>query len=88
MYGAHWSGCNHIFGETTAVGVSKSKSDYDYKYKTNFQIWKENKEFERQNSSSSRPPLDLTPVGKKMTDSKYHLSTQLLLVQKRQTPTH
>ena len=48
---AHWRSHNHIFGETTAVGVSEAKSDYDYNYKTEFQIWKENKEFERQNIS-------------------------------------
>ena len=53
MYGANWSAPNHIFGENTEVGLSKSKSDYDYNYKTNFQIWKENKEFERKNISRS-----------------------------------
>ena len=46
--GAHWSVPNNIFGETTAVGVSEAKSDYFYKYKTEFQICKENKEFELQ----------------------------------------
>ena len=35
-YGAHWSMPNHIFGETTAVGVSGEKSDYDYNSKTKF----------------------------------------------------
>ena len=35
---SHCSAPNHIFGETTVVGVSESKSDYDYKYKTEFQI--------------------------------------------------
>ena len=33
------------FCENTAVGVIKLKYDYDYNYKTEFQIWKENKEF-------------------------------------------
>ena len=47
--GSHWSAPNHVFGENTAVGVSESKSDYDYNYKTLSQIWKESKEFERQN---------------------------------------
>ena len=37
---AHWSAHNHIFGETTEVGVLEEKSDYDYNFKTNFQIWK------------------------------------------------
>ena len=27
--GNHWSAPNHMFGETTAVGVSEAKSDYD-----------------------------------------------------------
>ena len=36
--GDHWSAPNHIFGETTAVGVSKAKYDYNYTYKTEFQI--------------------------------------------------
>ena len=43
--------CNmptHIFVETTVVGVSEAKSNYDYNYKTEFQIWKENNEFERE----------------------------------------
>ena len=38
--GDHWCVINHIFGETTAVGVSEEKSDCDYNYKTYFQIWK------------------------------------------------
>ena len=41
--GAHCSAPNHVFGETTAVGVSEAKSDHDYNYKTEFRIWKENK---------------------------------------------
>ena len=50
--------------------MSKAKSDYDYKYKTEFQIWKENKEFERQNISMIRPPLDSTHIGKNTTNAK------------------
>ena len=42
---AHWSMHNHIFGETTAVEVSEKKSECNYNYKTEFQIWKEDKEF-------------------------------------------
>ena len=38
--GAHWSAPNHIFGETSSVGVSDTKSDYNYNYKTEFKIWK------------------------------------------------
>ena len=47
--GSHWSAPDHIFGEATVVGMSAAKSDHDYNYKTEFQIWKENKEFELQN---------------------------------------
>ena len=68
---SYWRSMDHIFGETTAVGDAVStKSDYDYNYKTGFDIWKENKEFERQNISMSRPPLDSTPVGTKTLDAK------------------
>ena len=47
-YGAHWSTLYHVFCELTAVGTSETKSDHDYNYKTEFQIWRENKEFEHQ----------------------------------------
>ena len=47
MNGSHWSAPNHFFGGTTELGVSEAKLDYDYNYKTEFQTWKENKEFER-----------------------------------------
>ena len=43
----------HSFGGTTGVEVSAAKSDYDYNYKTDFQVRKEDKEFERQNVSRS-----------------------------------
>ena len=57
-----------IFGEATAVGMSAEKSDHDYRYKTDFQIWRENQEFERQNISMSRPPLDSNPIVTKNTN--------------------
>ena len=66
--GAHWSAPNNIFGETTVVGLSEAKYDYDYNYKTESQIWKENKEFERQNILMSRPPLESIPVGTNMSN--------------------
>ena len=56
--GSHWIVPDHIFGEATAVVMSESKSDHDYNYKTEFQICKENKEFDHQNILMSRPPLD------------------------------
>ena len=46
--GYHWSASTHVFGEAKSVGLSEAKSDYDYNYKMEFQIWKENREFERQ----------------------------------------
>ena len=51
--GSHWSGPDYVFGKATSIGMSAAKSDHDYNYKTEFQIWKENKEFERQNISIS-----------------------------------
>ena len=33
-YGAHCSMLNHIFGESTSVGVIEAKSDYDHNNKT------------------------------------------------------
>ena len=67
MDGSHWSAPNHVFGGTTELGVSEAKSDYDYNYKTEFQIWKENKEFERKKKLMSRPPLDSTHIGTNTT---------------------
>ena len=56
-----------FFGITTAVGDALSAKS-DYNYKTDFGIWKENQEFERQNNARSRSPLDSTPVvGKSQT---------------------
>ena len=45
--------------------MSAEKSDHNYKYKTDFQILRENQEFERQNILISRPPLDSTPIDTK-----------------------
>ena len=42
----------------------------DYNYKTDLEIWREDKQFERQNIARSRPPLHSTPVGKKTPDAK------------------
>ena len=46
------------------------KSDYDYNYKNEFQILKEDKEFEHQNILMSRPPLELTLVGMNTSNEK------------------
>ena len=51
--GYHWLAPDHVFGEATAVRISAGRSDQDYSYKTHFEIWRENKEFERQNISMS-----------------------------------
>ena len=66
--GSHWMAPYHVFGETTAVGMSAEKSDHEYCYKTGFEIWRENKEFEHQHILMSRPPLDSTPIGTNMTN--------------------
>ena len=85
----HWISLEHIYGETTAVGDTVSlKSDYDNNYNTDLEIWKENKEFEHKKNARSRTPLDLTPVGTKTLDAKYHLFNRLMLVIKLQTAKH
>ena len=61
-----------FFGEATAVIMSAENSDHYYNYKSVFQIWKESKNFERQNILMSRPPLDLTPF---FTNTKKRKST-------------
>ena len=66
---SHYSAPDHIFGEDTAVGDAMiTKSDYNYK--TDFDIWKENKEFELQNNAGIQPLLDSPPVVTKMSDAK------------------
>ena len=59
---------DHVFGEAASVRMSAEKSDHDYSYKTNFEIWRENYEFERHNISMSRPPLNSTPIGTNTTN--------------------
>ena len=49
---AHWSAMDNVFGESTVVGYAvRSKSDYNYK--TDFEILRENQEFELQNNARS-----------------------------------
>ena len=67
---SHWSAPDHVFGEDTAVRMSKSKSDHDYNYYTDFSIWRENREFEHQNISMSQTPLELTPIGMNTKNTK------------------
>ena len=66
---AYWNVPDHIFGENIQVGYSVSTNS-EYSYKTDFEIWRENQEFERQNNARSRPPLDSTPIGTKTPDTK------------------
>ena len=61
-YESHWGAPDHVFDEATVVQMTATKSDHEYNYKTEFQIWKYNKEFERQNISISQPPFDLIPI--------------------------
>ena len=64
----HWTSPDHVFCEATAVVMSAARSDQDYSYKTDFEIWRENQEFEHQNISMSRPPLELTTIGTNRTN--------------------
>ena len=45
--GSYWSASDHVFGEATSVGMSATRSDQEYSYKTDFEIWRENKDFGR-----------------------------------------
>ena len=49
----HWSAPDHVLGEATSVGISVTRSELDYSYKTDFQNWRENQDFGRQNISMS-----------------------------------
>ena len=40
-----------------------TRSEQNYSYKTDFNIWRGNQDFGRQNISMSRPPLDSTHIG-------------------------
>ena len=66
--GSHWSASDHVFGESTVVGMSATRSEIDYIYKTDFQNWRENRDFGCQNISMSRPHLDSTPIGTNTTN--------------------
>ena len=59
---------DHVFGEVTAVVTIAARSDKDYSYKTDFEIWREIQEFDRQNVSMSQPPLHSTPIGTNTTN--------------------
>ena len=59
---SHWTAPDHFFGEAAVVVMSAAKSDHDYSYKTDFEIWGENKESERQFVLMSLPPLYLTNI--------------------------
>ena len=49
---AYWNVPDHIFGENIQVGYSVITNS-EYSYKTDFEIWRENQEFERQNNARS-----------------------------------
>ena len=67
---SHWGTPYHVFGEGISFGMSAAKSDHDYNYKTDFEIWRGNKEFERQTISTGQPPLDSTPIDTNITNVK------------------
>ena len=67
--------------------MSAARSDQDYSYKTDFEIWRENQEFEHQNISMSRPPLELTPLGMKTTKGTASPIDSIPVKTKTQEPT-
>ena len=82
---SHWTAPDHVFSEAAAVGMSAEKSDHEYSYKTDFEIWRENQDFERQNILMSQPPLDSTPI---VTNTKNVTTSHLdwiTIEKKRQT---
>ena len=48
--------------------MSRTRSKKNYSSKMNFETRRENQDFERQENSTSRPPLDSTPFGNKVTN--------------------
>ena len=72
---SYWNAPGYIFVKTIAVGDSVSEKS-DYNYKNDFETWRENLEFERQNNASSRPPLDSTTVGEKLQIPKHQQQTR------------
>ena len=63
------------------------KSDYNKEnYKTDSEIWMENSklQFGRKNIERSRPPLDSTPVGAKISDAKTPATESLTRKEKAQ----
>ena len=50
--------------------MSTTRSDKDYSYKTDFQIWRGNKNFGRQNILMCQPPLVSTTIGANKSNGK------------------
>ena len=61
---------DNVFGESTAVGMSAAESYHNYNYKTDFEIWREDQEFERQNILMSPKSLDSTPIDMNTKNAK------------------
>ena len=86
--GAHWSAPNHFFGESTSLVMSEEKSDYYYNYNAKLQIWKENKEYERQDILMGQPPLDSTRIGTNTKNTKIlHLDSNPVCTKTSDTKT-
>ena len=66
---SHRSDTDILFCKPTAVRMSATRSEHNYSY-TDFQIWRENQDFGRQNNPMSQPPLDLTTIGTNMNKVK------------------
>ena len=50
--------------------MSVTNKDHAYNYKTDFEIWRGNKEFERQKSFMSQSTLELIPIDTNTTNTK------------------
>ena len=65
---SNWITTGHIIGEVTADRMSRTRPEQNYSSKTDFETRRENQDFERQNNSTSRPPLDSTTLGTNTTN--------------------
>ena len=79
---------DHVFGKPAAVGMSTTRLEQDYSQKTDFDIWRENKDFGRQNISMSRPPLDSTPISMNIINRTTSPIDSITIQNKSYNPRH
>ena len=66
--GSNYRAPGHVFGETTAVGVSGTRSELNHSSITYFETRIGNQHFERHDISMSQPTLESTPFGMNATN--------------------